>query len=327
MDEVQGGKVSEKTEVPTLEQYYKLFKQSYLDTAVKATTRYIYENNFSNHILPKLGQRKLDDITRLDIETFIAHLIRDKGLTRTTIRIIMSNLTACLNHAIEHDIIAKNPTFKTAKLYRRAPVRQKEIKPLNEEETCRFLEVIWKYSRRYYELFLMALHTGMRSGELAGLQWDDVHFKGKYLMVKRQVVWGKVQSTKGNNMRRIDLSTALLEALQHLKRKRREEWLAKGKNEIPAWVFCNQEGNPLDMNNIKNRHFHPRLKTAGLRSIRFHDLRHTFATLLIQNGEPIAYVQKQLGHSSIKLTVDTYTHWMPGKNREAMDRLPVLAIR
>jgi integrase len=259
----------------------------------------------------------------LDIEKFIAHLIRDKKLTRTTIRIIMSNLTACLNHAIEHDIIAKNPTFKCAKFYRHAPVRQKEIQPLNENEVCSFLETIWKHSKRYYELFLMALHTGMRSGELAGLQWEDVHFKGRYLMVKRQVVWGKVQSTKGNNTRRIDLSTALLGALKDVKRKRQEEWLAKGKNEIPKWVFCNHEGNPLDMHNVKNRHFYPRLKTAGLRSIRFHDLRHTFATLLIQNGEPIAYVQNQLGHSSIKLTVDTYTHWMPGRNREAMDRLPV----
>jgi len=66
------------------------------------------------------------------------------------------------------------------------------------------------------------------------------------------------------------------------------------------------------------------LEKAGLKKIRFHDLRHTFATLLIQNGEPIAYVQEQLGHSSIKLTVDTYTYWMPGKNREAMDRLPAI---
>ena len=78
------------------------------------------------------------------------------------------------------------------------------------------------------------------------------------------------------------------------------------------------------MPNLKSRHFHPCLEKAGLRRIRFHDTRHTFATLLIQNGEPIAYVQKQLGHSSIKLTVDTYCHWMPGKNREAMDRLPTL---
>lgn len=81
------------------------------------------------------------------------------------------------------------------------------------------------------------------------------------------------------------------------------------------------------MYNLKARHFYPLLKKPGLPRIRFHDLRRTFATLLIQNGEPIACVQKQRGHSSIKLTVDTYTHWMPGKNREAMDKLPALATK
>ena len=164
----------------------------------------------------------------------------------------------------------------------------------------------------------------MRCGELAGLQWNDVDFNGKHLLVKRQVVWGRVQTTKGNNTSRIDLSTALLNALKTLKRKRQEEWLRKGENEIPKWVFCNRDGNPVDMPNFKTRHFYKCLGKAGLRKIRFHDLRHTFATLLLQNGEPIAYVKDQLGHSSIKLTVDTYCHWMPGKNREAMDRLPVL---
>jgi integrase len=120
----------------------------------------------------------------------------------------------------------------------------------------------------------------MRSGELAGLQWADVHFNGRYLMVKRQVVWGKAQTTKGNNQRRIDISTALLDALMELKRERQEEWLAKGKNEIPPWVFCNQEGNPLDMNNVKNRHFYKCLEKAGLRRMRFHDLSYVLSQIM-----------------------------------------------
>jgi len=109
-----------------------------------------------------------------------------------------------------------------------------------------------------------------------------------------------------------------------LKLRRKEQCLAKGQTEIPQWVFLSPRGKCVDMHDVKGRHFRRCLEKAGLRRIRFHDLRHTFATLLIQNGEPIAYVQKQLGHSSIQMTVDCYTHWMPGENREAMDRLPVL---
>jgi len=117
----------------------------------------------------------------------------------------------------------------------------------------------------------------------------------------------------------VDLMT-----VKELHRNRRQEWLEQGRNEIPAWIFCNQEGNPADMHNLKNRHFFKCLEKAGLRRIRFHELRHTFASLLIQNGESLAYIKDQLGHSSIKLTVDVYGHLVPGANREAVNRLPSL---
>ena len=143
------------------------------------------------------------------------------------------------------------------------------------------------------------------------------------MTVRRGIVGGKViETTKTDKIRRVDLSDSLLEELAELKRKRREEWLEKGRNEIPDWIFCNREGNTLDMHNLKNRHFFKCLEKAGLRRIRFHDLRHTFASLLIQDGQSLAYVKDQLGHSSIKLTVDVYGHLVPGANREAVNRLP-----
>jgi integrase len=118
------------------------------------------------------------------------------------------------------------------------------------------------------------------------------------------------------------ISDDLLAALQDLRKEHREAWLAKGENEIPLWVFCNREGKPEEIHNLKNRHFFRCLTKAGLRHIRFHDLRHTFASLLIQNGESLAYVKEQLGHSSIKITVDVYGHLVPGANRQAVNRLP-----
>ena len=188
-----------------------------------------------------------------------------------------------------------------------------------------FLEAVLKYSPEHYELFLAAIHTGMRFGELAGLEWDDIELKGRYLMVKRQLVWGRIQTTKGGKSRRVDLSTPLAEALKALKRKRHEEYLAKGENENPKPEDQNRAGNPRDKDNERGRHLHKSLKTAGLRKIRFHDVRYTTASLLIQNGENLAYVKEQLGHSSIKLTVDVYGHLVPGANREALDRLPLVS--
>jgi integrase len=118
------------------------------------------------------------------------------------------------------------------------------------------------------------------------------------------------------------MSDTLISELKTLKDRRITEWEAKGKETIPEWIFCNQERNPPDMVKVIKRHFLKRLEQGGIRRIRFHDLRHTFATLLIMQGESLAYVKDQLGHSSINLTVDTYTHWIPGSNRDAVNKLP-----
>jgi integrase len=188
----------------------------------------------------------------------------------------------------------------------------------------------------YFPLFLAAIHTGMRAGELAGLQWGDIDFNGKFVIVRRNFTRGRIEKTKTDRIRRVDLSDALLHELESLKRRRKAEYFQKGKNETPEWVFLGpgdivwqdgkpvgrEEGQQLDMQNVRNRVFLKCLEKAKLRRIRFHDLRHTFASLLIQNGESLAYVKDQLGHSSIKMTVDVYGHLVPGANRAAVNRLP-----
>ncbi len=321
-----------KPSVPTLEEYYNTYERPYLEVSVRSTTRRIYHNSFERHALPILGNKRLDEITRLDIERLVTHLLnkrygeeKNKKFTRTTIAIAMRCLTASLNRAIERGFIEKNPTKGTSKLFAQASVRNGEIQPLNADEVRLFLHTVLEHSPEHYPLFLCAIHTGMRLGEVAALQWGDVDFSGKFFTVRRNFVEGKIiPFTKTKKLRRIDLSDTLLNALQELKCRRREEWLEKGSNEIPKWVFCNQQGNPADMQNVKNRHFYKCLEKAGLRRIRFHDLRHTFASLLLQDGQPLAYIKDQLGHSSIKLTVDIYGHLEPGANREAVNRLPSL---
>ena len=313
-----------KPKLPTLAEYYERIKKTYIKTATRHRTQEIYKINFTLHINPVLGSKSLDEISRADIRDFIARLVEEKNLARATIRIIMSQLTAVLNHAIEDGLILSNPAARCGKFFKQARVGLEEIQPLSADEVKAFLGTVLQNSPRYFALFLAAIHTGMRLSELAGLQWGDLDFRGKFLTVRRQVVYGRIQPTKTDKIRRIDMSDSLMEAFRRHRKAKREEWLKEGVDQIPFWAFANKEGHSPDMQNVKNRHFYPNLNRAGLRRIRFHDLRHTFASLLIQDGQPLAYVKDQLGHSSIKLTVDVYAHLQPGANREAVNRLPTI---
>ena len=248
---------------------------------------------------------RLDKITRERVEEFASSLVGKK---------------------LAKDTITENPATRLGEFFRQAPTRHKEIEPLTKPEAIRFLEAVHQHSPQHFALFLCAIHTGLRSGESAGLQWGDVDENGKFLVVRRGIVRGKINLTKSGKVRKVDVSDSLLAALLDLRRKRKELLLANGKNELPAtdWIFENEEGGFQDMKNLKKRHFQKCLEKAGLRRIRFHDLRHLIASLLIQNGESLTYVKEQLGHSSIKITVDVSGHLVPGANRRAANRLPCL---
>ena len=116
------------------------------------------------------------------------------------------------------------------------------------------------------------------------------------------------------------MSLQLAVALKELSRRRKAEYLKKGIP-LPEWVFSNSDGTPLEQHNFRNRVYTGLLSKAELRHIRFHDLRHTFASLLLQQGESLTYVKEQMGHHSIQVTVDIYGHLIPGSNKQAVDRL------
>jgi integrase len=320
---LEGDTIQKHAPTPTLEEYYERFKLTYLATAVRETTRISYDVSFRHHILPELGKLRLDKIERGRIKEFVAKLV-GKQLARPTIRIITAELNAVYNAAIEDGITSGNPARRLSKFYKQAPIIHEEIEPLTREEVVTFLQAVLKHSPDSYPLFLCAIHTGLRSGEIAGLQWCDIDWSGKFITVRNNLVRGRIHSTKTDKTRRVDMSDDLLTELSDLKRHRKEEWLSRGENEIPEWVFCNREGNPVDMHNVKNRQFFKCLEKAGLRRMRFHDLRHTHASLLIQDGQSLKYVSDQLGHSSIKMTADVYGHLVPGANRQAVNRLPSL---
>jgi integrase len=312
----------EKVSLSTLDKYFKRFQETYLETAVRRSTKVSYESSFRLYLLPELGQLKLDEISRDKILDLIATLVK-RNFSKDTIRLVLAALRCVLNHAQETGLIVANPATKLGKFYKQAKRVHEEIEPLSSTEVPVFFATVLKEFPDHYPLFLCAIHTGLRSGELAGLQWGDIDFNGKFLTVRRNVVQGRVNRTKTDKTRRVDLSDEVLATFHDLLRRKKEERMARGKNEIPDWVFANSNENAPDMQNIKNHYFFKCLQRAGLRRIRFHDLRHTFASLLIQNGEPLAYVKDQLGHASIKMTVDVYGHLVPGANRQAVNRLPL----
>ncbi len=310
----------------TFEDYAKQWLTTHAQQACKFSTARIYEANLKLHVYPVLGKKPLPEISRTDCRTLIT-ACKDKKLSAKSIGNISRTVSSVLTQAVEDGILAANPAFRLGRYYRHNEDLKAEIRPLTRDEAAAFLAAVRKHSAADYPVFLCALRTGMRLGELLGLQWGDVDFHGRFIEVRRNLVAGRITTPKNGKTRRVDMSAQLAESLKALLTTRKAETLKHGWGNVPDWVFCNENGGPLDGDNLRHRVFYKVLAKAGLRRVRFHDLRHTFASLLIAQGESLAYVRDQLGHASIQLTVDTYGHLIPGANRQAVDRLDDATIR
>ena len=174
----------------------------------------------------------------------------------------------------------------------------------------------------------MALRAGLRKGELVALKWGDIQFgasandQNRYILVQRSYYRGRFTTPKGNRSRRVDLSTQLRTALLELRDKHMVKAVMANRTSIADdLVFPSHAGTVIKPDNIFPRYMQPALEKAGLRRFRFHALRHSFGSLLIQGGASLAYVKEQMGHSSIQITVDVYGHLIPGANIAWVDRL------
>jgi len=318
-----------KLPTPRLKDYWKRFEENYRGT-VEATTWSSYEMGMRVHILPELGRHRLDEIIKPMMKKVVVGLV-DKGLAKASIQSYLAPLSILYSQAIDDRIVAENVVKGLSKFYRKAPVRSADVTPLTEEESLLFLDMTLKHAPKYYPLFLCALHTGLRSGELAGLQWWDIDFNGKFLEVKRSInPWGQVGPVKTkSSKRRVDLSDDLLETLRELQGRMTEEAMRKvGPSEVPEWVFSKRDGSFLKMRSVKQRSYRTVLKKAKMRYTKFHNLRHTFASQLLSKGVNILYVSKQLGHSDASVTLKVYAKWIPTEGqRQEMNKLPSLNRR
>jgi integrase len=298
------------------------YAQTWLDRirhTRKHSTHEDYQIMLTRELLPAFKGMRLGEITRERVKA-LAMVGLKKGHSPKTVLNYIRGLSSLLSHAVEDGLLAVNPALKPGK-FLPGGSKRKAINPYTREEVAHFLEAARVRIPRYYPLFLCAVRTGLREGELLALQWTDLDFSGRFIEVQRNYTRGEITTPKSGESRRVDMSLELRQVLRDFQTERQLEATVKGWPEVPPWVFCNEDGGILDPSNLRERVFYGVLKAVGFRRVRFHDLRHTFASLLLQQGESLVYVKEQMGHSSIAVTVDLYGHLIPGGNKQAVDRL------
>ena len=288
---------------------------------VRATTYTSYEGIVRLYHKPALGRIALARLEPEDVQRMLA-AVSAKGvrgdLSPTTVRYCYSVLRIALGRALKLGRVHRN----VATLIDAPAKVRTELQPFSAEQVRGFLSTLTTDRRGV--LYLTALGTGLRQGELLGLQWADLDLDGRRLMVRHtlQRGTGKLVEPKTDRARRnVSLPVYVTDAIREHRRRQLEDRLAAGDR----WrdrdlVFTTALGRPLDPRNVL-RAYHAALAAAGLPRQPFHHLRHACATLLLESGEELANVSKILGHADLGTTADLYAHLTPGIARRAADRM------
>ena len=293
----------------TFKEASEIFMRLHASKKCKYNTEHGYKGYLKNHLLPYFGKLKLCEITPLAVNEFVAQEL-ETGRRNSTVNKYTKLMSQIYSFMIDMDIVVKNPLARIKSLKEE---RSEEIRSLSTEETKILLSKTKEIYPDFYPLLFTALFTGMRQGELMGLTWDSINWITRKITVDKNFTHGRVGTTKTGKVRKVDMSLELVKVLK--------EWRLACPPSEHNLVFPNGDGGYQDANNMIKRRFKPALNRAGIDSLRFHDLRHTYASLLLANGAPMKYVQHQLGHSSIKMTMDLYTHLLPEVNEQCVNLL------
>ena len=297
-----------KTGQYTVGQWMDVWYENYAKIKVRLSSHQTYKGYIKNHIKPNIGDIPLEKLTTLDLQRLYKTLLargrvdrleskgQPKGLSPKTVRNIHQVLSSALKLAQEQRLILTNPAEGCAL----PKVEHREMKTLPMEQLQSFLREA--KDSGVFELYYLELATGLRRGELLGLKWEDIDLEHGDLRVRRQIarINGRVVEaplkTK-NAYRTLPLAEDTISILEEQKKK-------VGSS---PWVFPSATGGPISPDSVLHM-LHRVLKRAELPEVRFHDLRHTFATLALQNGVDIKTVSGMLGHFSAGFTLDTYAH-------------------
>jgi integrase len=289
---------------------------------VRPRTFASYSQTVTLHLKPSLGRTPVSKLRPDQVQTFLNAKLAS-GLSPRSVGIIHAVLRQALNQALRWGIVHRN----VATLVTPPSVPRARIQPLDPQQARLFLDAV--QGDRLDALYSVAVALGLRLGEILGLRWSDVDLETGTIRVAQalQRVGGRltfVEPKSERSRRTIPMPPLVARALRAHRSRQLEERLAGG----PAWnefdlVFTTTVGTPLDARNVTRR-FQSALELAGLPRLRFHDLRHTCATLLLAEGVPARVVMETLGHSQISLTMNTYAHVLPPLQRQAAERMEAL---
>ncbi|MGN8845772.1 tyrosine-type recombinase/integrase [Niallia sp. Sow4_A1] len=300
-----------------MEDWFSLKKMSISNQTIK-----LYEYGLANHILPSLGSIPLSNLRPIHIQKMIAEMHK-KELAGSTIRRIFNIVNTCLNYAVKVGDVPKN----VAQQIDRPKVSKKELNIWDIDQIKKFLNAAKE--DRLYCAFYLAIMTGLRQGEILGLQWKYIDFHNRTLFVRQILEHDGKRLKKGaktdSSIRTIALSPSTIKVLKdhYQKMQREKEQFIGDSNAVfnhHDLVICSNVGTPLNPRNLV-RTFNRLIQEADLPKIRFHDLRHSHASLMIYQNEPIKLIAERMGHSKITTTMDTYGHLLPNMQRNASDKL------
>lgn len=306
----------------TVSEFFDRFMNDVASHTLRPKTIVSYESIIRLHINPEIGNVKLAALTPVQLQTLYSKKL-NSGLSKRTVQYIHAVIHRGLAQAVKWGLVNRNvaDAVEAPRPTKRAPTT------LTVTQVRDLLGVMRE--DRFYALYLLAITTGMRQGELLGLMWDDVDLDQGFIHVrhtaqtiyKQGVVLGETKTEKSR--RSIAIPEIAIDALkehwetQKLIKAGRRDWV---ENNL---VFPTSKGTPMTARNLI-REFHALLEKAGLPKIRFHDLRHTSATLLLLAGVHPKIVQERLGHSRIDMTLDTYSHVVPDIQKEAAEKMDLL---
>jgi integrase len=307
------------------QQTLKMYLEQWLEQAhrlstIRTSTYTMYRIVIHKHVIPLLGHIQLQRLTPQQIQVFYAKKL-DEGLSAKRVRGFHAVLHRALENAVKWNLVARN----VCDLVTPPVPKRHEIQTLTPDQVQRLLQTAREH--RLEALLTVAVATGMRRGELLGLHWQDIDFKTRSLYVRRTVgrigKFGIVESEPKTqrSRRKITLPAFVMDTLkQH--QEHQHEMRAKAGTQWREMgiVFCNIYGGYLESSNLHDA-FKRLLEKADLPNIRFHDLRHSAATILLSMGVHPKIVQELLGHSTISMTMDIYSHVLPSMQQETMDKL------
>ncbi len=302
---------------------------------VEVETLRDYERVLAIHVSPKLGSKAARDVKRADIEELQAELKKKPAfmpkrsekvdhktpqavrlLSARTVGKVITYISTMYIWAQSHDLVLRNPTLGVKRLKMKKSAEHAKSGALSPDE-CKLL---FQHTTERWGLAIeFAAYTGLRRGELCGLSWDDVNWKDNTFYIHRAYRSGKFRRFKTpkteHSVRRVEFPATMATRLKAWKLK-----CPKGTHNL---VFPNPEGNPEDPSNFLKWGLRPALRRAGLRAVRFHDLRHTFASIALAGGVNVTPVSKQLGHGNSSVTFNVYRHALPGEGKGLSDVVAV----